>query len=182
MKIVGLNRCVLALCFGLFTQQWVMAQQTSTDASDSSRSINEQVQDIKKQVLDLNRDLFILEEELLFPANTQLSVYISMDVGEFFQLDSVQLKLDDKIVANYLYTDRQVTALFRGGVQRLYVGNIKMGEHELSAFFMGKGPHDRDYRRGTTLIFEKDTDVKSIELQVVDSTQKYQPEFRVKDW
>ena len=68
------------------------------------------MQDLKKQVLDLNRDLFLLEEELLFPSNTQVAVFVSMDVGDFFGLDSVELKLDNKDVTNYLYTEREVRA------------------------------------------------------------------------
>ena len=99
-------------------------------------------------MVDLNRDLFVLEEELLFPANTQVAVFLSMDVGDFFALDSVQLKIDQKEVINYLYTPREVEALLKGGVQRLYLGNLKVGKHELVAFFTGKGPNDRDYKRG----------------------------------
>ena len=110
-------------------------------------TLDEQVQDLKKLAVDLNRDLFLLEEELLFPANTQVAVFVSMDVGEFFSLDSVEIKLDDEDVASYLYTEREVDALFRGGVQRVYVGNLRAGEHELVATFTGGGPHDRDYRR-----------------------------------
>ena len=112
------------------------------------RTLDEETQDLKKQVLDLNRDLFLLEEELLFPSNTQTAVFISMDVGEFFGLDSVELKIDDKDVANYLYTEREAEALLKGGVQRLFIGNLKAGEHELVAVFTGQGPHTRDYRRG----------------------------------
>ncbi|HET8710344.1 MAG TPA: hypothetical protein VFM32_03140, partial [Spongiibacteraceae bacterium] len=119
---------------------------TSKDATAAAqRSLNEQTQDIKKQALELNRDLFSLEEELLFPANTQVAVFVSLDTGEFFSLDAVQIKLDDKIVANYLYTPKQVDALHRGGVQRLYVGNVKGGKHEIVAVLTGRGPHDRDY-------------------------------------
>ena len=97
----------------------------------------------------------MLEEELLFPANTQVALFVSMDVGKMFQLDSVQVKLDDKVVANYLYTALEVEALHRGGVQRVYLGNLKTGKHELVAFFTGKGPHDRDYKRGANVKFEK---------------------------
>src|SRR5688572_17721536 len=89
------------------------------------RTLDEETQGLKKQVLDLNRDLFLLEEELLFPSNTQTAVFISMDVGEFFGLDSVELKIDDKDVANYLYTEREAEALLKGGVQRLYIGDRK---------------------------------------------------------
>ena len=91
-----------------------------TQAHEEFRSIDQEVQDLKKEVLDLNRDLFLLEEELLFPANSQVAFFISMDVGEYFELDSVNIKIDGKEVANYLYTEREVGALARGGVHDLH--------------------------------------------------------------
>jgi len=148
----------------------------------SAKALDTKIQDVKKQVLDLNRDLFVLEEELLFPASTQVAVFLSVDVGKLFALESVQVKLDDKIIANYLYTERESEALKRGGVHRVYTGNLRTGKHELVALFTGKGPHNRDYRRGTTLVFEKSTDPKFIELQIKDRTQTLQPEFQVKEW
>ena len=147
-----------------------------------SGSLDAEVQDLKNAVLDLNRELFMLEEELLYPANTQVAVFVSMDVGEFFVLDSVQLKLDGKPVTNYLYTDREVQALHRGGVQRLYLGNLKAGGHELVAIFTGIGPHGRDYRRGATLEFEKSIGAKFVELRISDRKSKQQPEFLVREW
>ncbi len=144
--------------------------------------LDARIQDLKGEVIRLNRDLLVLEEELLFPAGTQLAVFVSMDVGKLFALDSVQIKLDDKVVANYLYTPREVEALHRGGVQRLYLGNLRAGEHSLVAFFTGKGPHERDYKRGATLKIDKGTDPKYIELQIKDSLGKLQPEFDVKVW
>lgn len=146
------------------------------------KTLDGQVQSLKQEVIELNRDLFVLEEELLFPATTQVAVFVSMDVGKFFQLDSVQLKIDDKVVAHYLYTDRELAALARGGVQRIYTGNLRLGKHELVAFFVGKGPHDRDYRRGTTVSFDKDSGPKFVELKITDVAQQQQPEFSVKQW
>ncbi|TLY68207.1 MAG: AraC family transcriptional regulator [Gammaproteobacteria bacterium] len=140
------------------------------------------MQDLKKDVVDLNKDLFILEEELLFPANTQVAVFLSLDVGQFFALDSVQLKLDRKEVINYLYTPREVDALLKGGVQRLYLGNLKVGAHELVAFFNGKGPNERAYKRGASLRFEKGVGAKYLELKIDDRQRKLQPEFEIKDW
>jgi hypothetical protein len=130
----------------------------------------------------LNRDLFLLEEELLFPANTQVAIFVSMDVGDFFQLDSVQIKVDEKDVSNYLYTEREVSALIRGGVHQIYLGNLRAGEHELVAIFTGEGPHERDYRRGATIVFEKGIGPKYIELTISDREQALQPEFVVKEW
>ena len=125
-------------------------------------SLDEKIQSIKQQTLELNRDLFILEEELLFPSNTRLSVFVSLDVGEFFKLDAVKLSVDGTVVTNYLYTERQLRALRRGGVHRLYLGNIKSGEHEIVAVFTGLGPKGRDYRRGTQLRIEKTAGAKNL--------------------
>lgn len=155
---------------------------TVTTGRPDSASLDSRIEEAKGDVIRLNRDLLVLEEELLFPANTQVAVFVSMDVGKLFALDSVQVKLDDKIVANYLYTPAEVQALHRGGVQRLYLGNLKSGRHELVAFFTGQGPHERDYKRGATLTIDKGTEPKYVELQIKDSQGKLQPEFEVKVW
>lgn len=158
------------------------ASPATVTGTPAPSSLDNRIQDAKADVIRLNRDLMVLEEELLFPANTQVAIFVSMDVGRLFSLDSVRVKLDDKDVAAYLYTPAEVRALHRGGVQRLFVGNLKSGPHEIVAFFTGKGPHDRDYKRGTTIKFDKGTDPKYIELQIKDSTGKLQPEFEVKIW
>ena len=158
------------------------AAASAPEAAASAAGLDTRIQDAKGDVIRLNRDLLVLEEELLFPANTQLALFVSMDVGKLFELGSVQIKLDDKVVASYLYTPAEVKALHRGGVQRVYVGNLRAGEHTLAAFFTGGGPHERDYKRGTTIKFDKGTDPKYIELRIKDSTAKLQPEFDVKVW
>ncbi len=147
-----------------------------------TRALDEQIQSIKKDTVELNRDLFVLEEELLFPANTQVAVFLSMDVGDFFALDSVELRIDDKQVAKHLYTPREAEALLKGGVQRLYLGNLKVGKHEIVALFTGKGPHGQDYSRGATLNFEKSVGAKYLELKISDRQAKQQPEFEIRDW
>lgn len=151
-------------------------------AGETSAALDNEVQDLKRVVQELNRDLFLLEEELLYPANTQVSVFVSLDTGEFFDLDSVELKIDNKEVTHYLYTDRERKALRSGGVQRLFTGNLKSGEHEIVAFFTGIGPHEREYKRGTILTFEKKLGPKFIELRVADSERSRQPEFSVREW
>jgi hypothetical protein len=146
------------------------------------KTLDQEVQGLKKDVVELNKDLFVLQEELLYPANTQVAVYISMDVGAFFALDSVQVKIDNKEVKNYLYTAREAEALLKGGVQEIYLGNVKVGKHELVAFFTGKGPVERNYKRGATITFEKGVGAKYLELKITDRVPKHQPEFLIKDW
>ena len=164
------------------TADATMLAAAESESRDRFRALDKDVQSLKKEVLDLNRDLFLLEEELLFPANSQVAFFISMDVGEYFKLDSVSLKIDGKEVANYLYTDREVDALLRGGVHRLHMANLKTGEHELVAIFTGQGPHVRDYRRGATVNIEKGIGAKYLELEITDRVKKQQPEFEIREW
>jgi hypothetical protein len=191
------RRCVV---LGLGLPLWVAAQTapapTASAASappapaasasapvDSPKAaLDTRVQALKAELIRLNRDLLVLEEELLFPPGTQVALFVSMDVGKLFELESVQIKLNDKVVAQHLYTAQEVQALHRGGVQRIYMGNLKAGTHSIDAFFTGRGPQERDYKRATTLKFEKGAEPRYIELRVKDSQAKLQPEFEVKVW
>ena len=156
--------------------------QDSEPSAASDAELSQQVESVKRSALELNRDLLILEEELLFPSNTRLNVFLSMDVGYYFRLDSVKLSVDGKVVASHLYTDRQNYALNRGGVQRLYVGNIKQGDHEITAVFTGIGPNKREYKRGATTIVNKDRSARALELQIRDAEDKQQPTFTFTEW
>jgi hypothetical protein len=169
---------------GILLVLFLLLQSTiiSADSTVTAIGLDEEIQSLKQDIVALNRSLFMLEEELLFPSNTQVAVFLSMDLGEFFSLDSVQLKIDDKIVTNYLYTRREVDALHRGGVQRLYMGNLKSGEHELVAIFTGKGPNGRDYRRGAELLVNKSLGARFVELTIVDNEGSEQPDFSVREW
>jgi hypothetical protein len=154
--------------------------QVFAQSAESVKSAD-QVESLKESVLTLNRDLLILEEELLYPASSQVAVYVSMDLGAYFALDAIKLEIDNKLVASELYTDKQTRALFRGGVQRLYMGNLKAGEHEISAFFTGRGPQ-QDYKRGAKIVITKDQEPVVLELRIVDSTAQLQPVFDIKQW
>jgi len=170
-----MKKCLLVLLI-------LLVLPASVPAENSAATLDDKIQSLKKDVMKLNRDMFILEEELLFPTSTQISVFLSTDVGNYFKLDSVQLKIDDKVVTNYLYTQQERDALARGGVQRLYVGNIKKGKREIVAVFTGPGPNGREYKRATSHVFEKGSGTKYIELKITDVSRKLQPEFVVKEW
>jgi hypothetical protein len=182
-KADSMRRLLAAFFFAFaITASYICAAVEPTPAVNTPRSLEADVQALRKDVLDLNKDLSALEEELLFPANTQVAVFLSLDVGAFFELDAVQLRLDNKEVSNYLYTEREIAALNRGGVHRVFLGNVVTGKHELVAFFTGKGPHGRDYKRGANLTFEKSQGAKYLELRISDRQSAQQPEFTVKEW
>jgi len=153
-----------------------------SESSPTNGILSTELEDIKKQVLKLNRDLFILEEDLLFPASTQVAVFVSVDVGRFFKIDSVELKINDKNVAGFLYTERQRKALEKGGIQQVYLGNLKEGQHQLTAIFTGFDGEGRSTQRAVTHQFEKDDDVVMIELKVEDNESSYRANVRVEEW
>ncbi|MEM6708623.1 MAG: hypothetical protein AAF648_07535 [Pseudomonadota bacterium] len=153
------------------------ASFAAADAAGATQPLDEDLEALKKSLLRLKRDLVILEEDLLFPASSQVAVFLSVDVGEFFDLDAVTLKLNGREVHHHLYTRKQVDALYRGAVQKLFVGNVKQGQNRVTAFFTGRGPSGRDYKRATTVEFEKTFEPTYIELAVTDSEANYQPEF-----
>ena len=172
---------VRLVLFALFLTLLFSSQIFAAD-QERFQSLDEQVESLKKEVISINRELFILEEELLFPANTQTFFFVSMEGNTYFDLDSIELTIDGKVVSNYLYTDREVRALSKGGVQKLHVENLKKGEHEVVVIFIGTGPNERDYRRGSSHKFKKQFEPKYIELKISESQQKNQPEFVIKEW
>lgn len=155
------------------------AAQTAGQSGDFPSA---DLENLKQEVLKLNRDLLILEEDLLFPAQSQVAVYVSMDVGHFFDLDTVKLHINNKLVETHLYTWHQKNALFRGGIQPLFKGNLKSGEHTVTAYFTGTGPEQRAFKRAATLELSKTDEPAVIELRISDSAGKQQPEFAVVQW
>ena len=119
-------------------------------------------------------------EEELFPSNTQLAVYLSLDVDELFALDAVKLSIDGEVVTNYLYTERQLDALQRGGVQRLYMGNLKTGEHEIVAVFTGH-PRAR-LPPGNAIAPGKSQWRQEYRAEDFGERDMQQPDFAVKEW
>lgn len=145
------------------------------------KGLDEQVQDIKKDVLDLTSELTRLEEKLLFPSNTQVSLFVSLSGDKDFVIDSMQLKLDNTVVAHHLYTYKEIEALKSGGVQRIYTGNIKTGDHALVASFIGRTKSGNDYQRSETYTVTKAVGPKFVEIQISGSSASDQT-VTFKDW
>ena len=169
---------VLTLLFmAIFSTPLLAAEVTK----DQIKGIDEQVQDIKKDVLELSSELAQLEEKLLFPSNTQVSVFVSLVGDEDFVLDSIQLKMDSKVVAQHLYTFKEIEALRLGGVQRIYTGNIKTGDHDLVASFIGRSKSGSEYKRSNNITVSKAVGPKFVEIQITGDSASDQ-EITFKNW
>lgn len=175
----AVSLCKFLLLIGFLSVSFCHAKAAANETNQTTAA---KLESLKKEVLDVNRDLFILEEDLLFPASTQVAVYFSMDIGQFFALDNIKLKIDDKDVTHYLYTANDVSALHRGAIQKLYLGNLATGKHQIVAIAIGFGPNNREFRRAVALDFVKGSDAKALEIQIRDDMTKQQPDLKIVEW
>jgi len=130
------------------------------------KGLDEQVQEIKSDVLSIAAELNQLEEKLLYPSNTQVAVFVSLVSGETFRIDSVEIQMDGEPVAHHLYTFKELEALQKGGVQRIYTGNVRSGEHDLQVFVIGKTGGGADIQESERFKVNKDAGPKIVEISL----------------
>lgn len=130
------------------------------------KGLDEQVQEIKSDVLAIAAELNQLEEKLLYPSNTQVAVFVSLAGGETFRLDSVEIQLDGRPVAHHIYTFKELEALRKGGVQRIYTGNIRSGDHDLEVSAIGKSSGGADVQKTNRFKVNKDVGPKIVEISL----------------
>lgn len=140
------------------------ADDVRADSKESMQSLDEQVQEIKGDVLAIAAELQLLEEKLLFPSNTQLAVFVSLAEGEGAELDSVHVRIDDEPVAHHIYEFKELMALRKGGVQRIYTGNVSTGEHRIEIEMAGRLPGGSEFNEVRSFAFQKNVEPKIIEL------------------
>jgi hypothetical protein len=137
-------------------------QEIESDSKEQMQSLDEQVQEIKSDVLSIAAELSLLEEKLLYPSNTQVALFVSLAEGETFRLDSVQIQIDGEFVAHHIYSFKELEALRKGGVQRIYTGNIPTGEHQLEVSVSGVLPGGGDFSGTESFSFSKDVEPKLV--------------------
>jgi hypothetical protein len=150
----------LALCLG------VAGARAQEIDRQQMKGLDEQVQDIKSDVLSIAAELNLLEEKLLYPSGTQLAVFVALAQGDTVRLDAVQIQIDGEPVAHYIYSYKELEALRKGGVQRIYVGNVPTGTHALAVSVAGKLEGGADYSHTGQFSFDKGVGPKLVGLTV----------------
>lgn len=161
-----------------FPIQPVSAQDMSVD---DMQSLDGQVQEIKSDVLGIASELSALEERLLYPSNTQLALFVSLEDRESFRLDAVQIEIDGELATHHIYSFKELDALRKGGVQRIYTGNVTTGDHRISVTMSGKRENGDDYSESGDFTFAKGVKPKALGIMLAG------PEFgksgiQVGDW
>ncbi len=126
------------------------------------RSLDEQVQEIKSDVLGIASELDNLEERLLYPSGTQVAVFVEMAEKDTFRLDAIQVRINGELAAHHIYSFKELEALEKGGVQRVYTGNVPTGQHELSVLVLGKLKNGKDYEQSGSFPFSKGVEPKTL--------------------
>ena len=137
--------------------------KTQTD-QQQMRGLDEEVQQIKSDVLSISQELSRLEEKLLYPSGTQVAIFVELAKSDPMRLDAVRLQIDGQLVAHYIYSFKELEALRKGGVQRLYVGNVSTGDHQLQVVVDGKLEGGTDFSRTENLSFRKEAKPKLVGL------------------
>lgn len=167
--------------FGLLLALTAPAQQPAwVEDRQELQGIDDQVQTLKKEVIEINNELSLLEEKLLFPSTTQIAVFVSLEAGPDFRLDSLELKVDDQVVAQYIYTFRELEALLNGGVQRLHTGNLPTGNHRVAAVIRGKSAGGDPFEQTGDVAVSKDVDPKFVEMRIIAAGGG--PRITFRDW
>jgi len=135
-------------------------------SKEQIKGLDEQVQDIKKDVIDLTAELLQLEEKLLFPSNSQVALFVSLADSENLRLDAIQVKLENKVLAYHLYTFRELEAMKNGGVQKIYTGNIRTGEHKLVVSYTAKASSGGEMKRSMSYTLKKEVGPKFVEIKI----------------
>lgn len=162
MSVHGRFRIVRWMLIAMF----VVAPTASfaQQKDNTSQGLDEQVQDIKSDVLSIGAELNQLEEKLLYPSGTQVAIFVSVAKGDMMRLDAVRLQIDGRLVAHHIYSAKELEALRKGGVQRIYIGNVTTGDHQLEVLMDGKADGGADFSRTEHFTVRKEVKPKMVGL------------------
>lgn len=159
---------------------WLLHTASAQDISgDEMRSLDGQVQEIKSDVLDIASELGNLEERLLYPSNTQVALFVSMAEDESFRLDAIQIEINGEMATHHIYSFQELEALRKGGVQKVYTGNLVTGDHELRVTMLGKLDNGKDFDQSDSFSFNKGVKPKSLGITLAGPGQSG---IQVGDW
>lgn len=164
-----MNRLLKYILLGSLSGFWMGGSMAEEVSREQIKGLDEQVQDIKQDVLGISSELTQLEEKLLYPSNTQVSVFVSFDEGANVRLDSVKIKIDGKDVSSHIYSFKELEALRSGGVQRLYTGNVRAGEHTLDVSITSKSSGSDAVSQAATHKFTKSVKPALVEIHLAGS-------------
>lgn len=155
------------LALSLFAATAASAQTPGASAPQQEfQGLDEDVQGLKEEALKINHELMLLQEKLVYPSSTEVAVFLSVEGGKKFSLDSIELRIDDKVATRHVYSYRELEALQQGGVQRLHTANLRTGPHQIAVGIAGKNAGNAGFRQAASFKVSKETGPKLVELKI----------------
>ena len=170
-----------ALALVLLATIPAVSARSEPASREQMRGLDEQVQEIKSEVLEIAAELSRLEERLLYPSDTHVAVFVSLSDGGPFRLDSVQVEIDGMPVARHIYSFKELEALRKGGVQRIYTGNLATGEHQLAVSVAGARADGAALSSSESFVFTKDVGPELVGISLVGGDSGA-PDIRMEGW
>ncbi|WP_286219855.1 AraC family transcriptional regulator [Marinobacter apostichopi] len=144
--------------------------------------IDQAIDVLRAQVSEHSARVFALEQRLLHPADSRLSVFLTLVSPDALGLDSVELFVNDKPVVSYLYSEREQEALEEGGVQQLFIGNLPNGSHSLKAVVTARSGNDRFVRRESSYRFKKRPGSLRLQMTLDAKGPEFEPRVSFREW
>jgi hypothetical protein len=166
-----MGRCnrITPFVVGVLLGLGIVDAQAQQNNQQQLRGLDEQVQEIKSDVLSIAEELSRLEEKLLYPSGTQVAIFVALAQGDQLRLDAVRLQIDGQLVAHHIYSAKELEALRKGGVQRIHVGNVSTGDHQLEVLVDGKLADGADFSRTGRFTVRKEVKPKLVGLTIAGS-------------
>ena len=169
-------RKFLIVVFALLSSLGSAVVRADDSYREQMKGLDEQVQEVKSDVLSIAAELKRLEERLLYPSNTHLAVFVELIERDTLRLDAVRIQIDGQQVAHSIYSFKELEALQKGGVQRIYTGNVTTGTHQIEVSIAGKLDSGKDYARTERFDFTKGIEPKLLGVTLGAS------ELKLGDW
>lgn len=173
-KVMVIGRLLQSASIGLLIGMWATVSVAEEVSIDQIKDLDGQVQDFKKDALRIAAEIGQLEKKLIYPSNTQTSLFVKLAQGDGLRLDAVAIKIDGKNATQYTYSAKELEALQHGGVQRIYTDNLRTGAHTLEVAIIGKSSNNSDYQNSANHSFAKSVGTKFIEITVSGSGSSIQ--------
>jgi hypothetical protein len=149
---------------------------------DSFQELDAEVEQVLGEVLSLGADMVILQAAREMSPRTQLLVLVSITPSAIFQLEAVQLLIDENTAMYHQYTRTELEAMAQGGSHRLFLDDVPAGRRQITAVMFGRVPKGPDYQRKASYTIVSGIGRRVLELNITAGKKQTFPELAIKEW
>lgn|GEM_PF-3102144 len=160
-------------------------QERQLQRRELLRELDRDTQIIKERTLDLEHALYLLETDQQMHPLSETRLFFKVPTRNFYRVQRLQLVLDNKPLVDINYLEVEAAALYNGGANRVFHGNIAPGEHQLKAYVSGQFEQDGKtlpYEMNANFSLEKARGLTHLLIDIDDSQVTWEPQLRMQVW